>query len=156
MEGKELVSRTNSSTTVNPQTSGSKPQEKPLMPLTRLKTESDIDDFVDDDLHHLCVLNNLEQNWMDISKNFETVVNHLQECTNQVNLASIECLTSLNQSIETTCDKVDTEMKSLYHLMTKCEELTTKLSIATSFRDEIKTLKKSIETLENLYKTKPV
>lgn len=43
----------------------------------------------------------------------------------------------------------------MYDLMTKCDQLTTKLSIATSFQDEIRTLRKSVETLEQLYKNRP-
>lgn len=39
--------------------------------------------------------------------------------------------------------------------MAKCDELGTKISVASSFCDEIKTLRKSVDTLENLYKTRP-
>lgn len=39
--------------------------------------------------------------------------------------------------------------------MTKCDELVTKLSVAGSFRNEIKTLRKSVETLESLHRLKP-
>lgn len=46
-------------------------------------------------------------------------------------------------------------MRALYHLMTKCDEMNTKLSVAVTFREEIKTLKKSVETLEHLYKSRP-
>lgn len=129
---------------------------KPLMaPIEQLNTIADLESCVDPDLSQLNVLNKLEEKWNIISNNFQTALQHLKECSDQVTEASLACSQSLTDSIELTCDKVDVEMKALYQLIAKCDELVTKLSVAGSFREEIKTLKKSIETLEQLYKTRP-
>lgn len=124
----------------------------PLEPLNGL---SDIEAHIGGELQQANILNKLELKWTEISANFETVINHLQECSNEVMESSENCLESLVNSVEVTCDKVDNKLKALYHLMIKCDELTTKLSIVNSFRDEIKTLRKSVDTLELLYKTRP-
>lgn len=123
--------------------------------LDRLETLADVEACVDRDLYQVNVLSKLDQTWSKINSNFEQVLQHLQECSEEVTQASNDCLRSLVDSIETCCDSVDEEVKAFYHLMTKCDELTTKLSIAGTFRDEIKTLKKSVETLEHLYKSRP-
>lgn len=129
---------------------------KPLMaPLDHLNSEEDINACVDSDLQQINVLNKLEQDWSFVVKNFAAVISHLQECSDQVTDASTNCLKSLVDCVETTCDSVDGQVKALYLLMTKCDELTTKLSAASLFRDEIKTLRKSVETLENLYRSRP-
>lgn len=189
-----LSSREGSSQSFEKNTSG-RLEEESQYPLTSTKnvisslpnigTLADIEENVCSDLHQLEVLNKIEQSWHSISANLETVMNHLQDCSDQVSLmldfssrlistfsiilnlsstftiyqvteASTNCLQSLLDSIETSCDKVDGEVNALYHLMSKCDELTTKLSIASSFCDEIKTLRKSVETLENLQKSKPL
>lgn len=124
------------------------------VPLDPLDTLTDIEACVGDKLAQLNVLNTLEQKWAAITTNIEEVLSHLRECSDTVTEASMGCLEGLVKSIDLTCDEADREMKALYHLITKCDELTTKLSAASSFRDEVKTLRKSIETLDNLYKTR--
>lgn len=129
---------------------------KPVMaPLEPMENISDIEVCVDDELRQLNVLNNLEQRLKAIASNVNEVVNHLRECSNQVTEASVGCLEALVKAIDLTCDKADGEMKAFYHTITKCDELTTKLSAASSFCGEVKTLRKSIETLDNLYKSRP-
>lgn len=129
---------------------------KPVMvPLEPLENISDIEACVDDDLKQLNVLNNLEQRWKSIALNVNEVLNHLRECSDQVTGASMGCIEALVNAIDLTCDKADGEMKAFYHLITKCDQLTTKLSAASSFCGEVKTLRKSIETLDNLYKSRP-
>lgn len=123
--------------------------------LDKLDTVADIEAHVEPGLSQLNVLSRLEKRWGEISSNLDNVIEHLQVCSDDVTTASISCLESFKEVTETTCDKVDDETRTLYHLITKCDELTTKLSVASSFRDEIKTLKKSVETLENLYKSRP-
>lgn len=57
------------------------PTLKPLMaPLDQLNTISDIEACLDNDLHQLNVLNNIEERWKAISENFETVLYHLNKC----------------------------------------------------------------------------
>lgn len=126
-----------------------------IVPLEPLENISDIEACVDDDLSQLNALKNFEEGWKAMASNLSNVMNHLQDCSNQVTEASLACLEALVESIDLTCDKADDEMKALYHLITKCDELTTKLSAASSFCGEIKTLRKSIETLENLYRSRP-
>lgn len=126
-----------------------------VVPLETLKTISDIEACVDDDLRQLNVLNDLEQRWKAITSNINEVSNHLRECCGEVTEASMGCLEVLVRSVDLTCDRADSEMKALYDLITKCDELTTKLSAASSFCGEVKTLRKSIETLDNLYKLRP-
>lgn len=50
---------------------------------------------------------------------------------------------------------LDALMQAQHQLMTMCDELTTKLSVVSTFRDEIRTLRKSVETLETLYRSRP-
>lgn len=124
-------------------------------PLAQLKTVADIESCLDRDLHQLAILEELEDKWFKISSNLASVVDHLQECSNQVTNASSCCLETMMDSVNITCDKAEEEIKGLHKLMVKCDELATKLTVASSFCDEIKTLRKSVETLEQLYKTKP-
>jgi len=123
--------------------------------LTRIETVSDIEDSLNGTLSQLATLEKLETRWMDINTNLESVLIHLQESSDQVTKASVECTKSLSNAVGTACDQIDSQMRALYHLITKCDELTTRLSASDSFRDEIKTLRKSVETLEGLYKTRP-
>lgn len=61
------------------------PPLKPLMaPLDQLMTVSDIEACLDNDLHQLNVLNNIEEQWIGISNNFETVLQHLHKCSGEV------------------------------------------------------------------------
>lgn len=153
-------SRTKSSSSFNENISTSnKPVGRKQMfppPLEEINNLEDIESFVHgDSLEQMATLEKLEERWRAILGNFQTVIDHLQESSKEVTDSSTDCLNSLVESVDLTCDKVDAELKALYHLMTKCDELTTKLSVASSFRDEIKTLRKSVETLELLYKSKP-
>lgn len=53
-------------------------------PLETLTSVSDIEVHFDEDLHQLNTLNKIEQRWKEISTNFDAVVNHLQQCSDQV------------------------------------------------------------------------
>lgn len=123
--------------------------------LPELRDVSDIDASVDPKCRQREVLDKLQTKWHDIASNLEHVLSHLKECTKEVATASISCMEILNSDIGETCDRVDEELKAMYYLITKSEELTTKLSVANTFREEIKTLKKSVDTLEQLYKNMP-
>lgn len=120
--------------------------------LSRIETQQDIDDLFDDDLKHANILNRIERKWELLTENLNNVLGHLEECGNQVSKASLDCLEVLGGTISDTCDKAEEEMKALYLIIDKCDELTTKLSVAESFRDEVRTLRKSIDTLESLTK----
>lgn len=134
---------------------GSLVPEPMVAKLARLDTVADIDECVDAEFSQDNTVQGLERNWQAISNQLQAVVEHLNRGNQEVSLASQNCLQSLVESVELTCDKVDGEMKALYQLMSKCDELMTKLSMAGSFSDEIKTLRKSVETLEALYKHRP-
>lgn len=132
-----------------------KKEDLRLTHLDSLTSLTDIDACVDANCSHEEILARLESRWLSLTQNVDDVLCHLKECSREIASASISCLNSLNDCVDDTCDKVDNELKSMYYLITKTEELTTKLSVATAFREEIKTLKKSVDTLENLYKLKP-
>lgn len=127
----------------------SNPTEFPMIQLNSLE---DLDSLVDAEQSQLVVLDRLERKWEEIYGNFSQVMQHLERCGQEVSSASLDCLTSLSQEAGETCKRANEEMRALYLVMNKCDELTTKLSVAESFREEIKTLRKSVETLENLSK----
>lgn len=122
-------------------------------PLARITTLEDIEAFVDEDLSQAAILDSLEKKWVDLTNNFSSVMQHLEQCGREVSEASLSCLISLNDEVKVTCDNLGEETRCLYLLMNKCDELNTKLSVVELFREEIKTLRKSVETLENLYKS---
>lgn len=97
----------------------------------------------------------IEAQWLSISKNFQTVIDHLGKCSDQVSKASVECLTALDHNIDSTCDSITKQMESLYRLISKCDELSINLKLIEDFREEIRTLRKSVETLEALFKARP-
>lgn len=127
----------------------------PIVKLGEIKVLEDIESYIDKDVHQAVVLDQLEQKWQSMSENLETVLNHLQECSDQVTQATLRCWETTTESVNVTCDSVVEETQALYKLMSKCDELAIQLTVASSFCDEIKTLKKSVDTLDQLYKTKP-
>lgn len=124
-------------------------------PLEPLKEQSDIDQLVEEDLTHDRMIKKLNYRCSAIAANFDTVVSHLEDCSRQITEATSQCLEALSDNITTTCDKMDVEAKALYKLVSKCDELMVSLRITEDFREEVRALRKSVETLANLYKCRP-
>lgn len=116
---------------------------------------TDIEQALNDDLDPSELIQELESKWAKLSSNFNQVLNHLTECNRQVMDASSSCLESLEENLTKTCDDIDTEIRALYHLISRSDELIIGLRVTEDFREEVRALRKSVETLANLYKSRP-
>lgn len=80
------ITNSSGSTSLSPKSNPITPKKTALAPLDRLNTLEDIEACVDSDLQQSDVLDNLEFKWKAIIKNFETVIGHLNECSNEVSV----------------------------------------------------------------------
>lgn len=56
-------------------------------PIGHIKTISDIEAHIDSDLEQANAISRLEERWQALTRNFETVLSHLQECSKEVSIA---------------------------------------------------------------------
>lgn len=124
-------------------------------PLEPLNTIEDVEMLLDNEMSQSQVIRRLGIRWTALTSNFDSVLKHLNDCSLEVTEASTNCLQSLDDNISSTCDKVDAQVKALYTLIARCDELILGLRITQDFREEIKNLRKSVETLAILHKSKP-
>lgn len=127
-------------------------KKKALEPIS---TYEDLLAVVDQGLSQENIISQLEIRWSTMMANHDNLIKHLESCNAKVTGASIQCLESLDSSVESTCDRIHDFIKSFEKLMTRCDETVLNLRVTEDFREEVKSLRKYIDTLSRLLKSIP-
>nr|CAD7194601.1 unnamed protein product [Timema douglasi] len=77
------------------------------------------------------VLNDLEAEVKKVATSVDTLTENLAGILHSVSALTVDCLEIYRDAVCKTCDAVDSNIKAMYQLMAKCEELRTTLSAET-------------------------
>ncbi|XP_065349465.1 BLOC-1-related complex subunit 6 [Cloeon dipterum] len=94
------------------------------------------------------ILNDLEAEARRIATSVDTLTENLAGILQSVSALTVECLETYRDAVCKTCDSVDSNIKAMYQLMAKTEELSKSMKPIYTLADEIKELKRLLDLLE--------
>jgi hypothetical protein len=95
------------------------------------------------------VLNDLEMEVRRVATSVDTLTENLAGILRSVSALTVECLEVYRDAVCKTCDAVDSNIKSMYQLMAKCEELSKSMKPIYKLAEEIKGIKRLLDLFEN-------
>ncbi|XP_059489668.1 BLOC-1-related complex subunit 6 [Neocloeon triangulifer] len=95
------------------------------------------------------ILNDLEAEAKRIATSVDTLTENLAGILHSVSALTVECLETYRDAVCKTCDSVDSNIKAMYQLMAKTEELSKSMKPIYTLAEQIKELKRLLDLLEN-------
>jgi len=95
------------------------------------------------------ILVDLEVHAKKVATCVDRMLENLSETLQCISSLTVDCMESYESSVCKTCDAVDVNIKAVYQLMAKCEELSNSMSPLFKISDDVKQIKKLLDTLEH-------
>ncbi|XP_012258144.1 BLOC-1-related complex subunit 6 isoform X2 [Athalia rosae] len=95
------------------------------------------------------VLNELEMEARKVATSVDSLTENLAAILHSVSALTVDCLETYRDAVCKTCDAVDHNIKSMYQLMAKCEELSKSMGPIYKLADRIKEMKRMLELFES-------
>ncbi|XP_049807297.1 uncharacterized protein LOC126249660 [Schistocerca nitens] len=99
------------------------------------------------------VLNDLEQEVRRLATSVDTLTENLAGILHSVSAITVECLETYRDAVCKTCDAVDSNIKLMYQLMAKCEELSKFMTRIYKLSEQLKAIKKLLDLFESAVST---
>ncbi|XP_064487057.1 BLOC-1-related complex subunit 6-like [Ornithodoros turicata] len=100
------------------------------------------------------VLADLESQARAVAASVDTLLESLGSSLHGISSLTIDCVKLYESSMCKTCDSVDANIKSMYQLMVKYEELSKSMRPLYSIANEVKNIKKLLDHFENVVEGK--
>ncbi|XP_022204602.2 BLOC-1-related complex subunit 6 isoform X2 [Nilaparvata lugens] len=98
----------------------------------------------------ITILNDLETEVSKIATSVDSLTENLAEILHSISALTVDCLETYRDVVCKTCDSVDVNIKSMYQLMAKCEELGKAMASIYKLSDHIKEIKHFLDLFENV------
>lgn len=95
------------------------------------------------------LLNDLEFEARNIAASVDTLTETLSGVLHSMSALTVECLEIYRDVVCKTCDSIDTNIKSMYQLMAKCEELSKEMEPISKLAQRVKDIKHILDLFEN-------
>ncbi|KAJ8878916.1 hypothetical protein PR048_019519 [Dryococelus australis] len=95
------------------------------------------------------VLNDLEAEVKKVATSVDTLTENLAGILRSVSALTVDCLEIYRDAVCKTCDAVDSNIKSMYQLMAKCEELSKSMKPIYKLSELLKGIKRLLDLFEN-------
>ncbi|CAH8611894.1 unnamed protein product [Dicrocoelium dendriticum] len=103
-------------------------------------------------LMNLKVLSELERHAHSLAVQLDRLLTSTQSSLDQMSGLTMDCTSTLSNSVDLTCDAVDASIKTTYALMAKCEELSKAVVQVKPLEKEIEAVKRTLDRFESLLK----
>lgn len=94
------------------------------------------------------LLEDLEMEASVLAASVDSLTEHLAETLHGISALTVDSLEVYRDVVCKTCDSVDTNIKSMYQLMAKCEEMSKSMSSVYKLSAHIKNIKHLLDLLE--------
>lgn len=98
------------------------------------------------------VLRDLEVKAGDIARNLDHMLTALAHTLKAMSQVSMECLGVYNSCVDHVSETVDENIKSMYTLIARCEELNASLKPVQNMAEQVKEIKKTLDAFEAICK----
>ncbi|XP_017755266.1 PREDICTED: uncharacterized protein C17orf59 homolog isoform X1 [Eufriesea mexicana] len=95
------------------------------------------------------VLNELEMEARKVATSVDALTENLAAILHSASALTVACLETYRDAVCKTCDAVDHNIKSMYQLMAKCEELSKSMGPIYKLAEQIKEMKRMLELFES-------
>ncbi|XP_012280198.1 BLOC-1-related complex subunit 6 isoform X2 [Orussus abietinus] len=95
------------------------------------------------------VLNELEMEARKVATSVDSLTENLAAILHSASALTVGCLETYRDAVCKTCDTVDHNIKSMYQLMAKCEELSKSMGPVYKLAEQIKEMKRMLELFES-------
>lgn len=95
------------------------------------------------------LLNDLEFEARNIAASVDTLTETLSGVLHSMSALTVECLEIYRDVVCKTCDSIDANIKSMYQLMAKCEELSKEMEPIYKLVQQVKDIKHVLDLFEN-------
>lgn len=95
------------------------------------------------------LLNDLEFEARNIAASVDTLTETLSGVLHNMSALTVECLEIYRDVVCKTCDSIDANIKSMYQLMAKCEELSKEMEPIYKLVQQVKDIKHILDLFEN-------
>lgn len=96
----------------------------------------------------LGLLAELESQARSVASSIDSLVEHLSATLHAVSALSADCVETYRDAVCKTCDRIDANIKSMYQLMAKCEELSNAIKPMHKLAAHVKNIKHLLDLLE--------
>ncbi|XP_050443547.1 BLOC-1-related complex subunit 6 [Adelges cooleyi] len=97
----------------------------------------------------LKLLDDIEYEAKNIAASVDTLSETLSGVLHSMSALTVECLEIYRDVVCKTCDSIDTNIKSMYQLMAKCEELSREMESVHKLAQQVKNIKHVLDLFEN-------
>ncbi|PFX18235.1 uncharacterized protein LOC111339818 isoform X2 [Stylophora pistillata] len=126
-------------------------------------TKSEVTSLDDwEDVHQSClseippidpnILNELEIRASDIAENLDHMLRTLGNSLKAMSQVSTDCLSAYNNCVDHVSEAVDVNIKSMYTLIARCEELNASLKPVQNLAEQVKEIKRTLDVFEAVCK----
>lgn len=95
------------------------------------------------------LLNDLEFEARNIAASVDSLTETLSGVLHSMSALTVECLEIYRDVVCKTCDSIDANIKSMYQLMAKCEELSKEMEPIYKLAQQVKDIKHILDLFEN-------
>lgn len=95
------------------------------------------------------LLNDLEYEAKNIAMSVDTLTETLSGVLHSMSALTVECLEIYRDVVCKTCDSIDANIKSMYQVMAKCEELSKEMEPIYKLAQQVKDIKHILDLFEN-------
>ncbi|XP_066586489.1 BLOC-1-related complex subunit 6 isoform X2 [Prorops nasuta] len=95
------------------------------------------------------VLNELEMEARKVATSVDALTENLAAILHSASALTVGCLETYRDAVCKTCDAVDHNIKSMYQLMAKCEELSKTMAPVYKLAEQIKEMKRMLDLFES-------
>ncbi|XP_015122779.1 BLOC-1-related complex subunit 6 isoform X1 [Diachasma alloeum] len=93
-------------------------------------------------------LNELEMEARKIATSVDSLTENLAAILHSASAVTVDCLETYRDAVCKTCDAVDHNIKSMYQLMAKCEELSKSMGPIYKLAEQVKEMKRLLDLFE--------
>ncbi|XP_042891055.1 BLOC-1-related complex subunit 6-like isoform X3 [Penaeus japonicus] len=95
------------------------------------------------------VINDIEAHARHIATSVDTLIENLTGTLHSISALTVDCVETYRDAVCKTCDAVDANIKSMYQLMAKTEELSKSMKPIYKLQDQIKEVRRLLDMFES-------
>jgi len=92
----------------------------------------------------------LELHCQKVASMLDTTAENLTGTLHSISSLAVDCLDTYKDGVCRTCDSMDANIKSMYQLMAKCEEMSYSMRPIFKLQNQIKEISRLVDIMENL------
>ncbi|OTF80322.1 hypothetical protein BLA29_001995 [Euroglyphus maynei] len=95
-------------------------------------------------------ISDIETRAMMIAENLNQIMTYINSYSTNITTTSLDVMEIYRDNVFDACDHIDADIKLMYKIISKCEELNKSLGFLDELRNRIKDIKQTLDTFERI------